>query len=134
MAPADARAVVDSVQSAPFPMPEVDESAVTVPVSVGDVQVRLMRPRRRHRSSASAPLSARRWVDPRKLHQSRSAGAGELAVGANAVVAFVEYSLAPEARYPVQIEQCYAAGEVAHRARRVNLGIRFEPSCSCPLV
>jgi acetyl esterase len=31
-----------------------------------------------------------------------------LAVGANAAVAFVEYSLAPEAKYPVQIEQCYA--------------------------
>ena len=32
-----------------------------------------------------------------------------LAIGANAAVVFVEYSLAPEARYPVQIEQCYAA-------------------------
>jgi acetyl esterase/lipase len=44
--------------------------------------------------------------------------ARELAVGANAVVAFVEYALAPQARYPVQIEQCYTAAKwlMAHAA------------------
>jgi acetyl esterase len=34
-----------------------------------------------------------------------------VAVGANAAVVFVEYSRAPEARYPVQIEQSYAAAQ-----------------------
>jgi acetyl esterase len=34
-----------------------------------------------------------------------------LAVGANAVVAFVEYSRAPEAKYPTQNEQSYAAAQ-----------------------
>ena len=34
-----------------------------------------------------------------------------LAVGANAAVVFVEYSRAPEAKYPVQIEQFYAAAQ-----------------------
>jgi alpha/beta hydrolase fold len=34
-----------------------------------------------------------------------------LALGANAAVVFVEYSRAPEAKYPVQIEQCYAAAQ-----------------------
>jgi acetyl esterase/lipase len=34
--------------------------------------------------------------------------ARELAVAADAAVAFIDYTLAPEARYPVQIEQCYA--------------------------
>jgi acetyl esterase len=34
--------------------------------------------------------------------------AGELAVAAAAAVVFIDYALAPEARYPVQIEQCYA--------------------------
>jgi acetyl esterase len=34
-----------------------------------------------------------------------------LAVGADAAVAFVEYSLAPEAKYPTQIEQCYATAQ-----------------------
>ena len=34
-----------------------------------------------------------------------------LAVGADAAVVFVEYSRAPEAKYPVQLEQCYAAAQ-----------------------
>jgi acetyl esterase len=33
----------------------------------------------------------------------------ELATGAQAAVVFVDYSLAPEAQYPVQVEQAYAA-------------------------
>jgi acetyl esterase/lipase len=33
--------------------------------------------------------------------------AAELAVASHAAVAFIEYTLAPEAKYPVQIEQCY---------------------------
>jgi acetyl esterase/lipase len=35
----------------------------------------------------------------------------ELAVGANAALAFVEYPNAPEARYPVAIEQGYATAQ-----------------------
>ena len=37
--------------------------------------------------------------------------ARELALQADAVVAFIGASLAPEARYPVQIKQCYAAAK-----------------------
>jgi acetyl esterase/lipase len=37
--------------------------------------------------------------------------ARRLAVGADAVVVFVEYSRAPEAKYPIQIEQSYAAAQ-----------------------
>ena len=35
----------------------------------------------------------------------------ELAVGARAAVAFVEYTPSPEARYPVAIEQGYATAQ-----------------------
>src|SRR5690606_26207704 len=35
----------------------------------------------------------------------------ELAVGANAAVAFVDYDRSPEARYPVAIEQAYATAQ-----------------------
>ena len=35
----------------------------------------------------------------------------ELAVGAGAAVAFVEYDRSPEARYPVAIEQGYATAQ-----------------------
>jgi len=38
----------------------------------------------------------------------------EIAVGANAVVAFVSYTRAPEARYPTAVSQCYAATRYVH--------------------
>ena len=110
MAPADARAMVNSVQSEPVPMPVVDVSVVTVPVSVGDVQVHLIRP---GGVTGSLPavlyMHGGGWILGSFISHRRLAR--ELAVGANAVVAFVEYSLAPEARYPVQIKQCYAAAK-----------------------
>src|SRR5689334_3157879 len=49
----------------------------------------------------------------------------ELAVGANAVVVFVDYDLAPEHRYPVAIEQGYAAtGYVAEHAEEFGVDAR----------
>jgi acetyl esterase/lipase len=46
----------------------------------------------------------------------------ELAHGADATVAFVNYSLAPEARYPVPIEECYAAAKwVADNGHRIDV-------------
>jgi acetyl esterase len=38
----------------------------------------------------------------------------EIAVGANAAVVFVSYTLAPEARYPQAVEECYAATRYVH--------------------
>jgi acetyl esterase len=38
----------------------------------------------------------------------------EIAVGVNAVVAFVSYTLAPEAHYPRAVEECYAATRYVH--------------------
>ena len=44
----------------------------------------------------------------------------ELAVGAGAAVAFVEYDLSPEARYPVAIEQGYATAQWIVREGAAN--------------
>jgi acetyl esterase len=38
----------------------------------------------------------------------------EIAIGVNAVVVFVSYTLSPEARYPSAVEQCYAATRYVH--------------------
>jgi acetyl esterase len=38
----------------------------------------------------------------------------EIAIGVNAAVAFVSYTLAPEARYPSALEQCYSATRYVH--------------------
>jgi len=105
---ADVRQAVDGAQAGDaVPMPEVEEAWVTVPAEVGDVRVLIIRP-----PGAEAPLPVvlymhgGGWV----LGSASSHGrlARELAVASDAAVAFVDYALAPEARYPVQIEQCYA--------------------------
>jgi acetyl esterase len=105
---ADVRKAVDGAQAGDaVPMPDVDEAWFTVPAEVGEVRVSIITPR-----GAEAPLPVvlymhgGGWV----LGSASSHGrlAGELAVAGDAAVAFIDYALAPEARYPVQIEQCYA--------------------------
>jgi acetyl esterase len=106
----EARKAVEAAQSAPIPMPDVDESWVTVWSPVGEFKVRVVRP-----EGLAGPLPVvlymhgggwiiGSWITHDLLTR-------RLAVGANAAVAFVEYSLAPEAKYPVQIEQCYATAQ-----------------------
>jgi acetyl esterase len=105
---ADARKAAEAAQSAPIPMPDIDESRVTLSSAFGDFEVRIVRP-----PGSTGPLPVivylhgggwilGSWITHDLLTR-------RLAVGANAAVAFVEYSRAPEARYPAQIEQCYAA-------------------------
>jgi acetyl esterase len=107
---ADARKAVEAAQSAPIPMPDVDESWVTLSSAFGDFEVRIIRP-----PGSTGPLPVLlylhgggwilgSWITHDLLTR-------RLAVGANAAVAFVEYSRAPEAKYPAQIEQCYAAAQ-----------------------
>ena len=105
---AETRKAIDAGQAdGTAPKPDVEETWVTVPADVGDVQVLIIKPR-----GAKAQLPAvlymhgGGWV----FGSARSHGrlAAELAVASDAAVLFVDYALAPEARYPVQIEQCYA--------------------------
>jgi acetyl esterase/lipase len=78
-----------------------------VSADVADVRVSIMKPRG---ATGQLPtvlyMHGGGWI----LGSVHSHGrlAGELAVAADAAVLFIDYALAPEARYPVQIEQCYA--------------------------
>ncbi|TFV60353.1 esterase [Mycobacterium sp. PS03-16] len=108
LGPAGARKVLDDVQAQPVPMPDVTDTWVTVPCDHGDVRVRIVTPR-----GAQAPLPVvlyihgGGWVLGNAATHDRLVR--ELAVGAGAAVAFVEYDRSPEAQYPVAIEQAYAA-------------------------
>ncbi|NDU74273.1 alpha/beta hydrolase fold domain-containing protein [Actinomadura sp. DSM 109109] len=105
-----ARELLDGVQAAPVEMPEVDEKWITVPAAAGDVRVRLVRP-----PGVTGPLPVvlyvhgGGWVLGSAATHDRLVR--ELSVGARAAVAFVEYDRSPEARYPVAIEQAYAAAQ-----------------------
>ena len=102
-----ARKVLDDAQAAPVDKLPVDEEWVTVPAAVGDVRVRIVRPQG---AVATLPvivyLHGGGWVLGNARTHDRLVR--ELAVGAEAAVAFVEYSRSPEVRYPVAIEQAYA--------------------------
>jgi acetyl esterase len=105
---ADARKAVEAAQSAPILMPDIDESWVNLPSAFGDFDVRIVRP-----PGSTGPLPVilymhgGGWILGSWL--THDLLTRRLAVGVDAAVVFVEYSRAPEVKYPAQIEQCYAA-------------------------
>jgi acetyl esterase len=107
LTPAEARKVLDDVQAAPIDKLPVDEHWITVPAEVGDVRVRIVRPAG---AGGTLPvilyMHGGGWVLGNADTHDRLVR--ELACGAGAAIAFVEYDRSPEARYPVAIEQGYA--------------------------
>jgi acetyl esterase len=110
MTPADARKVLDDAQAAPIEKLPVDEEWITVPASVGDVRVRIVKPRG---ATGMLPvvlyMHGGGWVLGNAGTHDRLVR--ELAIGTQAAVAFVEYTPSPEAHYPVAIEQGYATAQ-----------------------
>jgi len=119
LTPAEARAVLDDVQSAPIEKLRVEERWVTVPAEVGDVRVRIVRPLA---AAGKLPvilyMHGGGWVLGNAGTHDRLVR--ELAVGTGAAVVFVEYDRSPEARYPVAIEQGYATARWIVREGAAN--------------
>jgi acetyl esterase len=111
LTPDGARKVLDDVQAAPIEMHRVESRWVTVPASVGDVRMRIVRPA--DTDGVVLPvilyMHGGGWVLGNTGTHDRLVR--ELAFGVHAAVAFVEYDRSPEARYPVAIEQGYAAAQ-----------------------
>jgi acetyl esterase/lipase len=105
--PAEARKVLDDVQAAPIALLPIDEEWITVPADVGDVRVRIVRPKG---VVSALPvilyMHGGGWILGNAATHDRLVR--EFAVGARAAVVFVEYTRSPEAHYPVAIEQGYA--------------------------
>jgi acetyl esterase/lipase len=105
-----ARELLDEVQAAPAELPEIDEDWITVRASVGDVQVRIVRP-----AGATGALPVvlyvhgGGWVLGNAGTHDRLVR--DLATGAEAALVFVEYTRSPEAKHPVAIEQAYATAQ-----------------------
>jgi len=110
MPPADARKALEDAQSGPVSKPAVDEEWITVPSPAGDVRVRIVRPRG---ATGTLPvivyMHGGGWVLGSARTHDRLVS--ELADGARAALAFVEYPNSPEARYPTAIEQGYATAQ-----------------------
>jgi acetyl esterase len=110
MAPADARKVLEDAQSAPISKLPVDEEWITVPAPVGDVRVGIIKPQG---ATGMLPvivyMHGGGWILGNAGTHDRLVR--ELAVGARAALAFVEYPNSPEAHYPTAIEQGYATAQ-----------------------
>jgi acetyl esterase len=110
MPPAAARKVLEDAQSAPIDKLPVDEEWITVPAPVGDVRVRIVKPQ-----GTAGPLPVivymhgGGWILGNAGTHDRLVR--ELAVGARAALAFVEYPNSPDAHYPTAIEQGYATAQ-----------------------
>ena len=96
MTPADARKVLEDAQSGPVSKLPVDEEWITVPARVGDVRVRIIRPQG---ATGTLPvivyMHGGGWILGNAGTHDRLVR--ELAVGARAALAFVEYPNSPEA-------------------------------------
>ena len=119
LTPDEARKVLDDVQAAPIDKLPVDERWVNVPADVGDVRARIVRPAG---VEGTLPvilyMHGGGWVLGNAGTHDRLVR--ELACGAGAALAFVEYDRSPEARYPVAIEQGYATARWIVREGAAN--------------
>src|SRR5215216_1727835 len=111
LGPEKGRQVVDETQSGKIDEPAADIEDTVVPGGPsGQVSVRILRPQ-----GAAGPLPVivyihgAGWVFGNSHTHDRLVR--ELAVGTGAAVVFPNYSLSPEVRYPVAIEESYAVLE-----------------------
>ncbi|MCW3049166.1 MAG: putative lipase [Solirubrobacterales bacterium] len=112
--PEQGRAAVDEVQAGEVFKPEVEEEWIAVSGGpTGEVPVRLVKP---PGATGSLPvilyIHGAGWVFGDAHTHDRLVR--ELAVGAGAAVVFPEYDRSPDVRYPVAIEQNYAAARWVH--------------------
>jgi len=95
-------------QSGTFRLARTAVEEVILPLTAGPVAVRIIRS---EHATASLPiilyLHGRGWISGDCTSHDRLVY--ELAVGAGAAVAFVDYTTEPHGRFPVQNEQAYAA-------------------------
>lgn len=116
--PVEGRTAVDGVQSPTVDVPGTEKETLTIPGGpTGSVSVTVFRP-----TGVTGPLPVvfyihgAGWVFGNDHTHDRLAR--ELAVRVGAAVVFPNYSLAPEAAYPIAIQENYAAAQwvVAHGA------------------
>jgi acetyl esterase len=125
LSPAEGRKAVEALQAGGL-KPDADITDVVVGGGpTGNIRLRIVKP-----PNARAPLPVilfihgAGWVFGSPQTHDRLVR--ELAVGAHAAVVFPDYDLSPEARYPVALEQCWAAAQwVTSSGSDFGLGARM---------
>src|SRR5262245_13680025 len=108
LTPDEARTVLLRVQSGAVRKPHAEVKDLNVESGSGALRLRTIRPERAmDRGPVIMYFHGAGWVMGDSTTHDRLVR--ELAVGADATVVFVDYDRAPEHRYPVAIEEAYAA-------------------------
>ncbi|MDT0466210.1 alpha/beta hydrolase [Streptomyces gibsoniae] len=118
----DARKALDDAQSGPVALPPADVAHRVLPVGpTGSVTVRIVRPKGvTGKLPAVMYIHGGGWVLGDEHTHDRLVR--ETANRARAAVIFVDYTPSPEARYPVAIEQAYAATQwVARHGSEIDV-------------
>jgi acetyl esterase len=123
LSPADARKVLETLQSQPVKKLDAKIEDLTIPGGpTKEISIRIVRPG--NYAGGALPVvmyfHGGGWILGSKNTHDRLIR--EIANGANAALVFVNYTPSPEAKYPVPIEQAYAATKyIAENGRKMNL-------------
>jgi len=114
LGPLEGRALVEKTQTTDVPKPDADIAIRRISVTVGgaprEVTLHVTRPRNERKLlPALLYLHGGGWVFGSSISHDRLVR--ELAVGAGLAAVFPSYSLAPEAKFPIALEECYGALE-----------------------
>lgn len=114
LTPSAARTSLEDIQSGPTAKPDVASVWLTVEEDGVEVRIRIVKP---VGATGLLPvvlyLHGGGWVLGSATTHDRLVR--QLSVGVHAAVVFVDYDRAPEARYPVAVEQAYAVARWIHR-------------------
>jgi acetyl esterase len=122
LGPIEGRTVVDKVQSGDVVKPPADIEDITVPGGPsGKVSVRIVRPQgARGMLPVVLYIHGAGWVFGNNHTHDRLIR--EIASGASAAVVFPNYSLSPEAHYPIAVEESYHVAQwIAERGHEHSL-------------
>jgi acetyl esterase/lipase len=114
LTPSSARTILEDIQAGPIAKPVVDSLWTAAGADGVEARIRIVKP---VGAEGLLPvilyLHGGGWVLGSAATHDRLLR--ELSVGVHAAVVFVDYDRAPEAPYPVAIEQAYAAARWIHR-------------------
>ncbi len=122
LGPEKGRAFLEELQSGPIAKPDLIVEDLSIDGGpTGHVSVRVMRPlHSRLAQPVILYIHGAGWVFGSAQTHDRLIR--ELAVRSQAAVVFPNYSLSPEAKYPVAIDECYAVAEwIAEHGQEWNL-------------
>jgi acetyl esterase len=123
LSPEQARNVLSSVQAAPIEKLDADIENRSIPGGLtGELSVQIVRPPDSHNTILPVVVyfHGGGWVLGGSDTHDR--WKRELANGAQVAIVFVNYTPSPEAKYPVPLEQAYAAAKwVAENGQTINV-------------